>query len=157
MYTYKYPKADNTSSVICFHQEAGDRDKVALLVIRRGKAPYQGMLALPGGFLNVMEETLKRCAQRELAEETGIAVALEDLVLICVQSEPQRDPRNHVIDHVYGVQVPLEKIEQAQAGDDAAELVTLGLERQMGVVDSDWAFDHADSVRRFFARCLGWL
>ena len=77
------------------------------------------MMALPGGFLEVMVrppagpsapgETLERCAQRELEEETGVCAPLEDFFLVCVQSAPQRDPRNHVIDHVYCVRFHAKK------------------------------------------------
>lgn len=172
MYTYPFPKADNTSSIICYHLRQGSgtgRDQLTLLAIRRGKDPYKGMLALPGGFLEVMVqppagppcpgETLERCAQRELQEETGVWAPLEDFSLVCVQSQPRRDPRNHVIDHVYCVQVPRDKIESAKAADDAAELIRLHLERGTlaGIQDGDWAFDHADSLRRFFHHHLQWL
>lgn len=174
MYTYQFPKADNTSSIICYHLcpgVNGARDQLTLLAIRRGKEPYKGMMALPGGFLEVMVrppagpsapgETLERCAQRELEEETGVCAPLEDFFLVCVQSAPQRDPRNHVIDHVYSVPVSREKIESAKAADDAAELIHLHFERgttdASGLPDGDWAFDHADSVRRFFHHHLGWL
>jgi ADP-ribose pyrophosphatase YjhB (NUDIX family) len=177
LYTYAFPKADNTSSIICYHLRLGGgstSDSLTLLAIRRGKEPYKGMMALPGGFLEVMVraapgsadlscpgETLERCAQRELQEETGIWAPQEDFRLVCVQSEPLRDPRNHVIDHVYCVQVPLETLRGAKAGDDAAELTQLHFERGAvgfsGLQDGDWAFDHADSLRRFFQHPLGWL
>jgi 8-oxo-dGTP diphosphatase len=172
LYTYQFPKADNTSSIICYHLcpgVGGACDRLTLLAIRRGKEPYKGMIALPGGFLDVMVrppagasapgETLERCAQRELHEETGVCAPLEDFFLVCVQSAPQRDPRNHVIDHVYCVRVPREKIESAKAADDAAELIQLHFERgtTSGLQDGDWAFDHADSLRRFFQHHLRWL
>ena len=177
MYTYEFPKADSTSSIICYHLQPGNgsgNDKLTVLAIRRGKDPYKGMIALPGGFLDVVVrprpgenvlphpgETLERCAQRELEEETCVRAPLDDFVLVCVQSKPERDPRNHVIDHVYCVEVPLEKIEGAKAADDAAELVHLHFERakidSSGWQDGGWAFDHADSLRRFFKNHLGWL
>lgn len=175
MYSYAFPKADNTSSIICYSLQPADyggREKLTLLAIRRGKEPYKGMMALPGGFLEVMVreapgnpglsspgETLERCAQRELQEETGIWAPLEDFLLVCVQSSPQRDPRNHVIDHVYCVRLSLERIESAKAADDAAELARLHFEPGAvdGLEDGAWAFDHADSLRRFFQHHLGWL
>jgi 8-oxo-dGTP diphosphatase len=174
LYTYQFPKADNTSSIICYYLRPADLsgpEKLTLLAIRRGNEPYKDMIALPGGFLEVvvrppagpvcLGETLERCAQRELQEETGVWAPLEDFFLVCVQSSPQRDPRNHVIDHVYCVQVPLEKIESAKAADDAAGLTRLHFEREAavssGIQDGDWAFDHADSLRRFFQHHLGWL
>jgi ADP-ribose pyrophosphatase YjhB (NUDIX family) len=177
LYTYEFPKADNTSSIICYHLQPGNgsgNDRLTLLAIRRGKEPYKGMLAMPGGFLDVKVrarpedsvlphpgETLERCAQRELEEETGVSAPLEDFVLVCVQSKPERDPRNHVIDHVYCVEVPPEKIAGAKAADDAAELIELQFERAtIGyscLRDGEWGFDHAESLRRFFKDHLGWL
>lgn len=171
MYTYAFPKADNTSTIICYHLSPGNgsnRDKLTLLAIRRGNEPYKGIMALPGGFLEVRNadssnsgETLERCAQRELQEETGISAPQEDFLLVGVQSAPLRDPRNHVIDHVYCVHVPLKTIGSAKAADDAAELTQLHFERgavdSPGLQDGDWAFDHADSLRRFFQHHLGWL
>lgn len=173
MYTYEFPKADNTSTIICYHLRPGDlsgRDQLTLLAIRRGKEPFKGKLALPGGFLEVMVrnsessspgETLERCAQRELQEETGVWAPLEDFVLVCVQSEPHRDPRNQVIDHVYCVQVPPEILKSAKADDDAAAVTPLHFEAvtvaSSGLEDGEWAFDHADSLRRFFQNQLRWL
>ena len=74
-----------------------------------------------------------------------------------MRTEPAlRDPRNHVIDHVYSVPATLEALQQARAGDDAAGLEIVWVERRTGVADKDWAFDHADSLRRFFAHGLKW-
>ena len=45
-----------------------------VLVVRRGAMPGEGLIALPGGFVN-QRETIKDAAVRELIEETGIRLA----------------------------------------------------------------------------------
>jgi len=54
-----------------------------VLVIERANEPYQGQAALPGGFLRPGEH-LRRAAERELDEETGLdgtALHLEQLAV----------------------------------------------------------------------------
>ncbi len=56
-----------------------------LVVIRRNIEPSKGTLTLPGGYLD-LGETWQEGAQRELLEETGIAIAAESLSLYDVQN-----------------------------------------------------------------------
>jgi 8-oxo-dGTP diphosphatase len=63
-----------------------------VVVIRRGSEPFRGRWALPGGFVEV-GETVEEAADREAAEETGLAVEVARLV--GVYSDPERDPRGH--------------------------------------------------------------
>jgi 8-oxo-dGTP diphosphatase len=44
-----------------------------LLVVQRGKAPAEGVWALPGGSVE-LGETMAEAAEREVREETGVAV-----------------------------------------------------------------------------------
>ena len=50
-----------------------------LLVVERGKPPAEGVWALPGGSVE-LGETLKQAAEREVLEETGVAVRAGDIV-----------------------------------------------------------------------------
>ena len=67
-----------------------DDQKLKVLLIQRGIAPFKGQFALPGGFV-LANETLDAAAFRELSEETGTEnVYLEQLYTF---GDPKRDPR----------------------------------------------------------------
>lgn len=57
------------------------RDEV--LLIQRGTPPEQGSWSLPGGKQEV-GETVREAAIREISEETGLAVDIDDLVFLDV-------------------------------------------------------------------------
>lgn len=87
-----------------------------VVLIRRKNPPFQGMWALPGGFVDV-GETVEAAAVREAKEETSLDVEL--LELVGVFSDPARDPRGHTVGIAY-----LAKITGGtpKAADDAAAL-----------------------------------
>ena len=64
-------------------------NKSALVLIRRKNPPFQGELALPGGFVDV-GETVENACIREAKEETNININI--IKLIGVFSDPKRDP-----------------------------------------------------------------
>lgn len=107
-----------------------------VLLIRRKFPPFQGMYALPGGFVEV-GETLEDACRRELEEETGIKAGR--LQLVGVYSDPKRDPRFHCISAVYLTRV---RSSNAVAGDDAAAAEWIENWRRV-----DLAFDHASVLR----------
>lgn len=67
-----------------------------IVLIERKNPPYGW--ALPGGFVDLGEK-LEDAAIRELKEETGLDVTLE--CLLSVYSDPERDPRSHVVSAVW--------------------------------------------------------
>jgi ADP-ribose pyrophosphatase YjhB (NUDIX family) len=88
-----------------------------VLLIRRGREPYRGSWALPGGFVQP-DETVGEAAARELEEETGISGCLSRQIYTF--SEPGRDPRGWVITVVYLALVSEPSL-AIRAGDDAAD------------------------------------
>ncbi len=104
-------------------------DKVVL--IRRVNPPFQGVWALPGGFVDVGESTEDACA-REALEETGLKVKVDSLV--GVYSDPGRDPRRHTVSAAYLCGVVGGELE---AADDAAEARWFSFEDL-----PELAFDH---------------
>jgi len=65
-----------------------------IVLIKRKKDPYMGFWALPGGFVEYGER-VEEAALREVREETGLKVELDHL--LGVYSDPNRDPRGHVV------------------------------------------------------------
>ena len=102
-----------------------------ILMIRRGGRPGQGLLALPGGFIN-RDETLKSAMLRELREETEIDVPPGVLQGATIATEafdaPRRDPRARIITHTFLVNLPKNaKLPKVRGADDAAEAMWIQL------------------------------
>lgn len=110
-------------------------EEARVLLIERGKEPFEGAWALPGGFVEV-GETVEQACVRELEEETGIEA--EILQLVGVYSHPKRDPRGHVVSTPFLVRrADSGSQREAQAGDDAADASWFDLEDLPEI-----AFDH---------------
>lgn len=90
-----------------------------VVLIRRGSGPYEGMWALPGGFVEV-GETVENAAVREAKEETNLDVELERLV--GVYSEPDRDPRGHNVSVTFLARVTGGDPEAATDADEVSVL-----------------------------------
>lgn len=108
-----------------------------VLLIERGKDPFKGRWALPGGHVD-SRETFAAAASRELTEETGIDAA--QLEAVGVYDDPDRDPRGRYIGMAF-VAV-LDHMPAPVAGDDArtAEWVMASTALRQ---PERLAFDHA--------------
>ena len=140
MFSYPYPRPAVTADCVVFGVDShGVRH---LLLVRRGKEPFQGMWALPGGFLN-MDETLEACARRELREETGldVSVRLEELKSY---SAVGRDPRGRTVSVAFWAEVPLAEV---CGGDDAAVARWFALDQVPSL-----AFDHDEMLQEALRR-----
>lgn len=132
-YTYEYPRPAVTADVVVFTIRGGD---LCVLLIRRGKAPFKGSWALPGGFVD-LNESPHRAAARELEEETHLSgLVLEQLGAF---GEPGRDPRGHTVSVAY--YTFLAAARPVSAGDDA-DAIDWHAVRSLPKM----AFDHADIV-----------
>ena len=134
-FTYNYPRPCVTTDCLIFKKI---EDYWHLLLIERGKEPFKGCWALPGGFLE-MEEDLDTCAARELQEETGLTgIELHQLYAF---GAIDRDPRHRTVSVAYwGIDDTQQK---AIGGDDAAKAQWFALNRL-----PDLAFDHAQIIAR---------
>jgi 8-oxo-dGTP diphosphatase len=130
-YCYEYPRPAVTADIVVI-KTTDNRQEV--LLIERKHPPFEGMWALPGGFLE-MDETLEEAALRELQEETGITgIQLKQLHTF---SKVNRDPRHRTITTVF-IGFTDDQI-SIEAGDDAAKAKWFSMDTLPPL-----AFDHAE-------------
>jgi 8-oxo-dGTP diphosphatase len=103
-----------------------------VVLIKRLNPPFDGMWALPGGFVDV-GETVEAACVREALEETSLEVEIVELA--GVYSDPDRDPRGHTVGVIYLCKV---RGGELAAADDAREVRWFGLDEL-----PELAFDHA--------------
>lgn len=117
--------------------------RLQVLLVERGRKPYRGMLALPGGFLNHAEEDLLAAAHRELSEEAGLDAEGLHLEQLGVYGTPGRDPRKRVISVAYLAIAP--RLPEPVAGTDASDACWTATDRVLSG-DVPLAFDHQQIV-----------
>ena len=129
-----------TVDVVVFSVVEGE---LKVLLIKRKNWPFEGMWAIPGGFVD-MDESLEDAAARELYEETEVkGVYLEQFYTF---GQPDRDPRTRVISVAYLAWVDAAQL-QPRAADDAADVGWFSVHEPPPL-----AFDHVDILKRAFQR-----
>lgn len=114
-----------------------------VLVIKRGKQPFKGKYALPGGFIDMLDPTTAFAASRELSEETGIFLPPETLRYKARYGRIGRDPRGRTFSDVFLITpIPEEAIrKKMKAADDAASVELIPLDSNKL---KDMAFNHRE-------------
>jgi 8-oxo-dGTP diphosphatase len=143
MVSYKYPRPALTADCVVFGL---DDDNLKVLLIQRDNEPFAGQWALPGGFAEV-GESLEKTAMRELEEETNLRnIFLEQLYTF---SNPNRDPREHVVTVAYFALVNLIEHE-IHAASDARGAAWFDMDDVPPL-----AFDHEKILRVAYERLQG--
>lgn len=133
-YTYKYPRSSLTVDIAVFRNSNQGLD---ILLIKRKEAPFTGLWALPGGFVE-MDETVEIAAERELFEETNLnGISLNQFQVF---SEVDRDPRGRTVSVVFSGFLQTEKLVKAK--DDAEDAKWYSLKQL-----PELAFDHAKIIK----------
>lgn len=129
-HSYEFPRPSLTVDVAVYRWRGG---RLQVLLIERGRDPFAGRWALPGGFVD-HNEAPEDGARRELLEETGVTV--DHLIPVAVFGDPGRDPRGWVVSAAYLAFASSET--EAAAGDDARTIGWHGVDAL-----PEMAFDHA--------------
>ena len=120
-----FPTAD------CIIRRPTEDGRTGIVLIWRKNEPVGW--AIPGGFVDY-GESVEDAVRREMKEETNLE--LEELELLGVYSEPDRDPRFHTISTVFTARGAGE----LDAGDDAARAVVFPLDELPD--EDEMVFDH---------------
>jgi len=136
MFSYQYPRPAVTVDAIVLHQI---NEEWNILLIERGKEPYTGKWALPGGFVD-MDELLESACIHELKEETGIK--LQKMEQFKTFDAIYRDPRHRTLSVVY--YAILDHQQEIKAGDDAQKAKWFPINQL-----PELAFDHSEIIQEF--------
>jgi len=136
-YIYDWPRPMVTVDAVVFSLSGG---RTQVLLINRGREPFKGKWAVPGGFVE-MDEELEDAVARELAEETGLTgVHLEQMHTFGTCG---RDPRGRQISIAFTGLATEEQQSMIKAGDDAAKAKWFDIK----TVPEDLAFDHDEIIK----------
>ena len=140
---YERPSVAVDVVMMTLHQK-----DLQVLLVKRRSWPYEGMWAIPGGFVEI-DESLEDAAKRELREETSVEdVYIEQLYTF---GNPGRDPRTRVITVVYFALLDGEQL-RIKAADDAADVGWFSVYELPPL-----AFDHGDILTYTLNRLRGKL
>ncbi|TDM08815.1 MAG: cytidyltransferase [Ideonella sp. MAG2] len=128
-----------------------------VLLIRRGQHPGLGLLALPGGFID-LNETALQSALRELEEETRLSDTrlMSALRGSQVFDHPDRSQRGRTITHAFYFDlgdIPLPHIE---AADDAQTAQWVPLQ-ELAALEDQFHDDHFHIIQHFSTGWSQWL
>ena len=125
-----------------------------VLVVRRRGFPGKGLLALPGGFINVNEKIVDGCL-RELKEETSIGLPKDELRKRIVDEKvfdhPLRSLRGRTITHAFYIDLGSGALPKIKGSDDAEKAFWIPLS---DVLRSEEVFfeDHFHIINYFVVR-----
>lgn len=139
-YTYDYPRLALTVDAVVFRKK---EDILEVLLIQRKHYPFEGMWALPGGFVE-MDETVEEAVVRELEEETHLK--LEGLKQLHTFSELGRDPRGRTVSVTFYGLTSFEN-SNVKGGDDASDAKWYNIKNIPTL-----AFDHIEAIKMALSR-----
>jgi 8-oxo-dGTP diphosphatase len=115
--------------------------KKYVLFIKRQYQPFEGLFALPGGFL-LSNEELEHGVIRELKEETNLDSKVHSINQIGTFGKIGRDPRRRIISVAFIVNLGiLKKLPIVSAANESLDVCWIVLE---DINKHKFAFDHKE-------------
>ena len=139
-YTYEYPRPMLTVDAVVFRK---NKEIFEVLLIQRKHDPYEGMWALPGGYVD-MEETVEEAVVRELQEETGLQFS--SLKQLHTFSTIDRDPRGRTVSVIFYGTTEM-KNSEVKGGDDANDARWFRVDNL-----PELGFDHIEAFKMAFSK-----
>src|SRR6056297_840407 len=110
-----------------------------IILIKRGRAPYKGFYAIPGGFID-WDETAEEAVIRELKEETNLNIKVKDF--LNYYDSIKRDKDRRTISLVFVCELIDEN--KARDGDDASDFKWFTINEL-----PELAFDHEKIINDY--------
>jgi len=139
-YCYPYKMASATATIVI----GTSSGRILLARRSRDADAFPEYLSLPGGFLNVGEETIEKTIIRETFEELFLEIKEEDINLLYVGSKPGADPRyEQVVNVCYFCVIDESTIPSMRPNDDIDEILFINQE-QVRDYSEKLAFNHKE-------------
>lgn len=146
-----YPRPAVTVDLVVFTVLDAD---LKVLLVRRGRPPFEGKWALPGGFVRIDDqggESLEAAATRVLDAETGLPSGTSFLAQLAAFGAPDRDPRGRVISIAWYALVRSDLAALVRAGQREAGVGWFSVQSELPGLNG-LAFDHEDILAVAVAR-----
>ena len=123
-------------------------DELQVLTLKRNEYPSKGKWALPGGFIDIQQDSnLEETAKRKLLEKTGVATS--HLEQVSTFGSKNRDPRGWSVTVTYMALISADDIKLAT--DDSADQIKWQPVYQLTNM-SPLAFDHNEILDHCYER-----
>ncbi len=118
-------------------------EQASVLLISRGKPPFENKLVMPGGHVE-QGERLEIAASRELYEEVGILLSPIALKPLCILNAVDRDPRPGTrVSTVYWMEVNNFVLKIARPGSNIKRVHSIPLK---SITPEMMGFDHYQAI-----------
>lgn len=125
-----------------------------ILAAQRGPATTSGMKwNVPGGFLD-HDETTQHAGMREVWEETGVLLPVNDFRLARIHSIPRGKLQHVVFSYVYNIGAVKELPEVTMEHNEPGENYVVRWIPLNKTCECDWILDHEENIHTFFKQYI---
>lgn len=121
-----------------------------ILANKRGKntPDFQGCWCMPCGYLD-FDETTEQAIVREVFEEIGVKLDVNDFYLHSIDSIPDDEKQNVTIRYKIKHPIDINKYELTKKNSDDGEVDDVKWIRCIDILDYKWAFNHDELIEKY--------